>query len=590
MSLALLLNLNSMSDEDPKQISSFTKIKYLNHILKPKEKMVLYSAIIILILLFIGGSIKYYLSSTTTVPAQGGEYTEGVPVDSAGIPTTINPILAETRPIDETISSLIYSSLFQYDSNGQLKPDLVDTYENKESKEYILHLKHNITWHDGEPLTAQDIVFTVNLLQDPYYNPINSKEWDKEKITVSNPDDYTVIFKLSESYAPFLNKLTFGILPKHLWINISKENFALTELNLKPVGSGPFIFDDLKKNTNGDIVSYKLIANNNYYNKKPYLERLIFNFYKDKEAVINAYNKKEISGFNLSEYSKINDFKNRKDTDIHTMAIPQYFSVLLNQGESIPLADERVRQALRLGTDRSEFINQIFYGYAEKIYSPLIKPFIPDFNYDKNLTKYDPEEAKKILNEAGWKKNNKSDYRQKDNEELKIKLVVAKTDDLLKTAEIIKKQWKNIGVNVEIIESDNQLNIRQKYLEPRKFESLISGVQYSGNDPNLFFFWHSSGKKAPGLNFTLYDNEKVDKLLQESKEAKSLKEKNEKYIEVSKQLIQDSPAIFLYSPKYIYIANKKIKGVNTQAIVKTSNHLKNVNTWYIKTKRVKKQK
>jgi len=587
--LVLLLKLNSMSDEDLKQISSFTKIKYLNRILKPKEKIAIYSAIILLILILIGGSIRYYLSSTTTAPANGGEYTEGVPVDSAGIPTNINPLLSSTRPIDETIASLIYSSLFKYDSNGQLKSDLVNSYENKESKEYTLHLKSNILWHDGKPLTAQDVIFTVNLLQDPYYNPINAKEWDKEKITISSPDDHTVIFKLSDAYAPFLSKLTFGILPKHLWIGISKENFALTELNLKPVGSGPFIFDELKQNTDNEIVSYKLIANKNYYNQKPYLERLIFNFYRDKDAVIDAYNHKEITGFNLSEYSKATEFKDRKDTDIHTIAIPQYFSILLNQGESIPLADERVRQALRLGTNRDEFIEQIFHNYAEKIYSPLIKPFIAeDFHYDENLIKYDPEEAKKLLEKAGWKKTDKSDYRQKDNAELKIKLVVAKTADLAKTAEIIKNQWKNIGVNIEIIQSDNQLDIRQKYLNPRKFESLISGVQYSGNDPNLFFFWHSSGKKAPGLNFTLYDNEKVDKLLEESKKAKTIKEKNEKYIEVSKQLLQDSPAIFLYSPKYLYITNKKIKGVNTQAIVKASNHLKNINTWYIKTKRIKK--
>ena len=578
-----------MSDEDSKQISSFTKIKYLNHILKPKEKIALYSAIIVLILLFIGGAFRYYLSSTKVVPTNGGEYTEGIPVDSAGIPSNVNPLLASTRPIDEIISSLVYSSLFTYDSNGQLKKDLVDTYEIKDGKEYVIHLKNNVIWHDGHPLDAQDIIFTINLLQDSYYNPINSKEWDKEKIKISSPDSHTVIFKLSEPYAPFLSKLTFGILPKHLWTGISKEKFALTELNLKPVGSGPFVFDELKKNNNGDIISYKLIANKNYYAQKPYLERLIFNFYKDKESVIDAYNKKEITGFNLSEYSKINDFKDRKDTTIHDMAIPQYFSILLNQGESIPLADERVRRALRTGTNRDDFIDKIFYGYAQKIYSPLLKPFIPEgFHFDDNLTKYDPEEAKKILEQAGWKKMKDSAFRKKDNNELKIKLVVANTPDLIKTAEIIKNQWKQIGVNVEIIQTDNQLDIRQKYLEPRKFESLLSGVQYSGNDPNLFFFWHSSGKKAPGLNFALYDNEKVDKLLEESKKAQSQKEKNEKYIEISKQLLKDSPAIFLYSPKYIYITNKKIKGINTKAIVKTTDHLKNINNWYIKTKRIKK--
>ncbi len=578
-----------MTDEDTKQISSLTKIKYLKHILKPKEKIALYSAIIVLILLFIGGAFRYYLSSTTVVPTNGGEYTEGIPVDSAGIPSNINPLLAGTRPIDELISSLVYSSLFAYNSEGQLKEDLVDTYQIKEGKEYTLHLKHNITWHDGQPLNAQDVIFTINLLQDPYYNPINSKEWNKEKIKISSPDEHTIIFKLSEPYAPFLSKLTFGILPKHLWTGIPKEKFALTELNLKPVGSGPFIFDELKQNNDDDIISYKLIANKNYYGQKPYLERLIFNFYKDKESIINAYNKKEITGFNLSEYSKIDTFKNRKDTSINTMAIPQYFSILLNQGESIPLADERVRQALQMGTHRDDFINKIFYGYAQKIHSPLLKPFISeDFHFDDNLTKYDPEEAKKTLEQAGWKKTKESDFRKKDKNELKIKLVVANTPDLLKTAKIIKYQWKQMCVNVEIIQSDNQLDIRQKYLEPRKFESLLSGVQYSGNDPNLFFFWHSSGKKAPGLNFALYDNENVDKLLEESKKAQSQKEKNEKYIEVSKQLLKDSPAIFLYSPKYIYITNKKIKGIKTKAIVKTTNHLKNINNWYIKTKRIKK--
>jgi len=114
------------------------------------------------------------------------------------------------------------------------------------------------------------------------------------------------------------------------------------------------------------------------------------------------------------------------------------------------------------------------------------------------------------------------------------------------------------------------------------------GLQYSGNDANLFFFWHSSGKKDPGLNFTLYDNKDVDKLLEESKKATSITEENKKYIEVSKHLLKDSPAIFLYSPQYIYVLNNKIKGVNNQAIIKTSSRLNNINNWYIKTKRIKK--
>jgi peptide/nickel transport system substrate-binding protein len=579
-----------MPSDNQHKVPFLTKLKYLSKVLKPKEKVALYAALLLLILLFLGGSLRYYFSATNIVPTTGGEYTEGVPVESAGTPKNINPILSIARPIDELISSMIFSSLFTYDNNGQLSNDLVKDYTvSNDGKTYTLHLKENVFWHDGESLTAQDIVFTVRLLQDPNYNPSGIKEWDKETIKVSSPNDQTVIFELSKTYAPFLSKLTFGVLPKHLWASISSDKFSLVDLNLNPVGSGPFIFDEMKKNDKDEIISYKLITNQNYYNKKPYLNRLIFNFYANQQEVINAYNKKEISGFGLIEYNKINDFKNRKDTSIYAINIPQYFTILLNQGESIPLADERVRQALNLATNRDEIVDQIFHGYAQKIYSPLIKPFIKEnFTYDDKLTKYSPNEAEKLLEKAGWTKSKDSNFRTKENNELKLQLIVSSSEDLLKTANLIKEQWKKIGINVEIVQSENQLDIRQKYLSPRKFESLILGLQYSGNDANLFFFWHSSGKKDPGLNFTLYDNKNVDKLLEESKKATALSEENKKYIEISKQLLKDSPAIFLYSPQYIYVLNNKIKGVDAKAIIKTSNRLNNINNWYIKTKRIKK--
>jgi peptide/nickel transport system substrate-binding protein len=577
------------SDKQPK-VSFFTKLKYLSKVLKPKEKLALYTALSLLILLFLGGSIRYYFLATDVAPSAGGEYTEGIPVESAGTPKNINPILSITRPIDELISSIIFSSLFAYDDNGQLSNDLAKDFSiSDDGKKYTIHLKDNILWHDGEHLTAQDVVFTVRLLQDSNYNPSGIKEWDKETIKVSNPDNQTVIFELSEPYAPFLSKLTFGIIPKHLWSSVSSDKFSLVDLNLNPIGSGPFIFDEIKKNNEDEIISYKLIANQNYYGKKPYLNRLIFNFYANQQEVIDAYNKKEINGFGLMKYDKIDTFKNRKDTSIYAMNIPQYFTILLNQGESIPLADERVRQALNFATNRDEIIDKIFHGYAQKIYSPLLKPFVKeDFVYDDKLIKYSPNEAEKLLEKAGWTKSKDSEFRKKENNELKLQLVVSSSEDLLKTANLIKEQWKKIGVNAEITQSEDQLDIRQKYLSPRKFESLILGLQYSGNDANLFFFWHSSGKKDPGLNFALYDNKDVDKLLEESKKATSLSEENKKYIEISKHLLKDSPAVFLYSPQYIYVLNNKIKGVNSKAIIKTGNRLNNINNWYIKTKRVKK--
>jgi peptide/nickel transport system substrate-binding protein len=571
-------------------LSTITKIKNFDKILKPREKFIVYIATLFFILAIIGGSVKYYLSATEAIPTIGGEYIAGIPIDSEGLPTTINPILSMTRPVDELLSSIIFSSLFTYNNQGQLVNDLTENYEiSEDGKKYTIHLKDNVLWHDGEKLTSNDIVFTAKLLQDASYNPVNTKEWDSEKIKISNPDDKTIIFDISEPYAPFLSRLTFGILPKHIWSKISADQFSLVDLNLEPVGSGPFIFEELKKNASGDITTYKLIASEHYYNKKPYLEKLILKFYKDQESVINAYNQKEISGFGFSDYNKTLKFKERNDTSVYTISTPQYFPVLLNQTKSIPLADYKVREALQHATNRDELIEKVFNGYADKIYSPLIKPFISEnFDFDNSLMEYSPDKAKKLLENSGWKKKDGEKFRKKNGEELKIKLVTTNTTDLSKTVELLKKQWGEVGVNVEIIESNDKLNIRQDYLNPREYESILLGLEYSGNDPNLFFFWHSTGKKNPGLNFALYENEKTDKLLEESKKMTTPAEKNKKYIEVSKQLLKDNPAIFLYSPKYIYIMNKKIKGVNLQAIVKTTSRFNDITNWYTKTKRVRK--
>jgi peptide/nickel transport system substrate-binding protein len=571
-------------------LSTITKIKNFDKILKPREKFIVYIATLFFILAIIGGSVKYYLSATEAIPTIGGEYIAGIPIDSEGLPTTINPILSMTRPVDELLSSIIFSSLFTYNNQGQLVNDLTENYEiSEDGKKYTIHLKDNVLWHDGEKLTSNDIVFTAKLLQDASYNPVNTKEWDSEKIKISNPDDKTIIFDISEPYAPFLSRLTFGILPKHIWSKISADQFSLVDLNLEPVGSGPFIFEELKKNASGDIITYKLIASEHYYNKKPYLEKLILKFYKDQESVINAYNQKEISGFGFSDYNKTLKFKERNDTSVYTISTPQYFPVLLNQTKSIPLADYKVREALQHATNRDELIEKVFNGYADKIYSPLIKPFISEnFDFDNSLMEYSPDKAKKLLENSGWKKKDGEKFRKKNGEELKIKLVTTNTTDLSKTVELLKKQWGEVGVNVEIIESNDKLNIRQDYLNPREYESILLGLEYSGNDPNLFFFWHSTGKKNPGLNFALYENEKTDKLLEESKKMTTPAEKNKKYIEVSKQLLKDNPAIFLYSPKYIYIMNKKIKGVNLQAIVKTTSRFNDITNWYTKTKRVRK--
>ncbi|MFO7807434.1 MAG: ABC transporter substrate-binding protein [Candidatus Moraniibacteriota bacterium] len=562
---------------------STKKIKSLAKIFGKKEKMMLYSAIFLLVAGLAGWSIYYYFSSTKEVPAQGGEYTEGI----VGKPVYVNPLLSQANEVDATISDLVFSSLFKYNKNAKIEKDLTESYEVSEDKKtYTVKIKEGIKWHDGKDLTAEDIYFTTKLIQNPQFKSTLRGNFQDTEVEVV--DNQTIKFTLEEPFSPFLNKLTFGILPKHIFESISSGNFLINEFNLKPVGSGPFEFADYKKDNQDNIISYQLISNDDYYNKKPYLEKINFNFYNSEEELIQAYNKKEINGFGVFSYENIGPFEESKSTKVKSFSIPRYFSVFYNQTKSKPLADENVRKALSYATNREEIINEVFDGYAEKTYSPILKSF-GNFSSSQDVEKYkyDLEKAKKILREADWEKQDDKGLRKKDDTELKFSLVCANWEPLSQTAEILEKQWEKLGVEVEISVLDVS-DIQQNYIKTRDYEALLFGQEYFGNDPDLYHFWHSSEKHDPGKNLTLFDEEEVDEILEESRKIHDIQERQEKYNELEEKIAEEIPATFLFTPNYVYILNNKIKGVDTESITNLSLRFQQINEWYKNTKRIKK--
>ena len=206
------------------------------------------------------------------MPSFGGEYVEGM----VGQPRFINPILAQKNDIDSDLSSIIYSSLLKLDSEGKLVNDLAESYEiGEDNLTYTFHIKKGVKWHskkdswdDRKELTADDIIYTIQTIQNPEFNSSLRANWTG--VRTERIDDYTIQFILKNNYAPFLNNLTFGILPKHLWSLIKTSNFPLAEYNFRPVGSGPYMFKQLTKDREGKIISIELEANNDYYNQKPY--------------------------------------------------------------------------------------------------------------------------------------------------------------------------------------------------------------------------------------------------------------------------------------------------------------------------------
>lgn len=552
--------------------------------LSSKEKLFLYGAIVIFIISLISWTIHFYFSSTEEVPNFGGEYTEGI----IGEPLYVNPILSQSNEVDSALSNLIFSSLLKYNEKANLVNDIAESYEiSDDKKTYTFKIKKGILWHDGQELDANDIYFTVKLIQDSAFKSSLRGNWEKIKPEVI--DDLTIKFELEKPFVAFLNNLTFGILPEHIFGEIPADKFLISDLNLKPIGSGPFIFSDFKKDNQDNIISYQLIANKEYYDQAPFLEKINFNFYSNDEELIAAFNNKEINGFGFSSYEMLDKFQDRKDSSIKSLRMPRYFALFFNQIKSIPLADKNVRKALQYATNKQEIINQVFYGQATEVNGPILNEF-GEFrsNLENEKISYNPEKAKEILEEAGWKIG-EDGIRAKNDEKLSISIVTTTWIDLQQTAELLKNQWEPLGIKIEITKASIS-EFQQNFVRPRDYESLLFGQEYFGNEPDPYPFWHSNEKKDPGKNIAVYENKDVDKLLEETREIHDINKRQESYNQFEKIVIDDAPALFLYSPNYVYVINKKIKGIETESIIRPPFRFSDTNEWFINTKRVKKNK
>lgn len=522
---------------------------------------------------------KIYLSSTKQVPEFGGTYTEGM----VGQPIYVNPILAQTNETDSAISGLIYSGLLKSNPKSELVNDLAESYNiSEDSKEYTFNLKKGVKWHDGNDLTANDVIFTINTLNDPAFKSSLRQDW--QGVRMEKIDDYTVKFILESPYFGFLENLTLGIMPEHIWKNINADKFHLAKYNLEPIGSGPYKFSNFHKDADGNILDYKTESFEDYFEGEPYISAINFNFYSNEQDMIDAYNRKEIGGISAVASQSGNPDVFRKNTSIYEIKIPWSFSVFFNRNKNVALANKEVRLALNLATDKQKIIDEALLGKAIILDSPFF-PETEEYNNDIEKKSFDLEKAKKTLEEAGWK-GGENGILEKEGAKFEFNLLTVDSPDLVKTAELLKEQWGQIGADVEI-ETLAFSDIQQNYIKPREYDALLVGQDSSFNvDP--YSFWHSSQKKDPGLNLAMFDDAEADKLIEEARAEVNRGERVNKYRKFQEIIADQVPAAFLFSPYYLYVVDAKIKGIEAEKINMSQNRFSNINKWFIKTKRVKK--
>ena len=528
-------------------------------------------------LLFWFGAL--YMASTYAIPETGGEYTEGIVAQ----PRYINPILSQTSEADAALTELVYSGLFGYDASGKLILRLAAEYSvSEDGKVYTVSLRTGIKWHDGQELTADDVLYTIRTLQDPVYKSPLRSNW--LAVDVASLDRYTVTFTLKKPYFRFLDNLTVGILPKHIWENIEPENFLLADYNLAPIGSGPYNFADSKKDSSGNMLSYELRAFDDYFEGVPYITNVSFHFYPDEAKLIDAYNRKEVLGINSIKSESLSTLKERKSTRLYEIAIPRIFAVFFNITKNAALAYSEVREALNYATDREAIVRDVLSNKGQVAYGALL-PFMAGYSSTVTHPYFDVEKANALLENKGWQRGNDG-IRAKNGTLLEFDITTPDWAELVKTADILKTQWEQVGARVHV----NMLraaDLQRDVIRPREYQALLFG-EAAMLDSDPYSFWHSSQKHDPGLNLALFDNKEADDILASLREELNVEKQQEKYTAFQEIITKENPAVFLYTPSYVYVVNSVVKGIDVKNINGTAFRLSNIKNWYIKTERVRK--
>lgn len=544
-----------------------------------REKTVLGFLSILLIVSFSLSVSGYVQRNSTLIAQNGGTYTEAI----VGQPRYINPILASTNDADMDLTKVVYSSLLKLNSDLTLKNDLATSIDtSSDGKTYTIHMRDDALWHDGKKVTADDVMFTIGSIQSKDYNSPIAPAF--QGVKVEKIDDTTVRFTLQKTaYAPFLSSLTVGIIPKHVWENVPPKTLGLAEQELKPIGSGPFKFEEIvtKKKT-GEITSIKLARNDSYYGDKAYLSTLIFTFVNSHEEAISALTGNKVDGIGYLPSSLLSSVEHRSALSIKKLLLPQYFGLFFNQTKNPILNDAGIRSALDLAIDREEIVKQALHGQGEPLGIPIPSGL---FSFpDIRDAVYDSEKAKQNLEEAGWKVTGEDGVRTKDGKPLEVTITTTDWQEYIKTAELIKEKWQAIGVKTNIQSLGTSI-IQQTAIIPRQYEILLYGENLPA-DPDPYPFWHSSQIKSPGLNLSLVQDKDIDKLLENARITIDTNKRKETLHTFIERFLDTRPAIILYRPYYLHVQRSQVRGASIEQGGLPSDRFNDVEKWHIRVKRV----
>jgi len=507
-------------------------------------------------------------------PTFGGTYVEGV----AGVPQYLNPVIAATD-VDQDVARLVFSGLTRYDQAGAIVSDLASAFHTeRDGRVWTFDIREDATWHDGKPVTADDVVFTVKLLQDRGYVGPYSDAF--RGVSVERVAERTVRFTLPDVYGPFADSTTVPLLPSHLLGNVPYAELARQPFNASPVGTGPFRVVEV------DGRQIVLLRNDDFYRTRPardrpYLDKVILRFYPDPTEALLALSRGEIDGVGGLSSQDAERARSLKAAALYSLPTDNFVSLFLNvRPERVVFRDRAVRQAIATAIDRGRVLRLAADGRGT-----VADEFVPQgsWAYVKDVTRYpfSTDDAATLLDQADWKDHDGDGIRDKGGQ--KLAFTISTSDEPARTAAAteIQRDLNVVGMSVTV-KSMPFGQLVDSVARQRSFDALLVEIAVSG-DPDPYTFFHSTEVNDPGHNFSGYSTLPIDRSLEAARRTFDEAARRELYAPVFQAISKEVPVVFLYFSDYLYAQSRLVQGQRIAPLTDPRERFWNVEDWYVRT-------
>lgn len=516
-------------------------------------------------------------------PVSGGVYTEAL-VGSLG---RLNPLLDTYNPVDYDVDRLIYSGLVKFDANGRPTGDLAETWGvSQDVKIYNFAIRPNANWHDGQPVTSDDVIFTVEMMRSEAI-PLSEdlREFWKQ-VEVEAVDEKTVKFSLPEPFAPFLDYVSFGVLPKHVLENTPAAGMISAAFNVNPIGSGPYRFEGMDV-AGEQIKAVVLHSFDGYYGQKPFIDQVVFRYYPDSAAALAAYEQGEVMGVGQITPNLLPQALKDDKLNLFTGRLPRLALIYLNldNPEKPFFQNANVRRALMLGLNRRWIADRLLGGQAILASGPIFPESWAYYDAGAAL-EFDPDQAVELLKKAEYTVPAEGgNVRSKEGEKLEFELAYPEGELYQQIAERIQQDWARIGVQVTLKAVPYDVLVGE-YLEPRTYEAVLAELNFDRSpDPDPYPFWHQS-QVSNGQNYAQWDDRQVSEYLEQARVLDDISKRQKLYRNFQVRFAQELPALPLYFPVYSYGVDQSVRGLSMGPLYDPSDRFNTITAWYLRTSAV----